>query len=73
MRYMKNTAQQTWLVWDEPLPMGQTISSGAAVYEWKTGSWSCDKCGYFIGSKKLHSLRPHCDHIEFVKNHKEGR
>jgi len=65
MRQMKETALKCWVVWDEPLPMGQTASSGAAVYEWRTGSWSCDKCEYFIGS-----TNPDCDHIEFVKNHR---
>jgi len=66
MRKVKKTSPGIWLVWDEPLPMGHTYASGAAVYQWKAGNWSCDKCRTPIDSTKAH-----CDHINFVQ--KEGR
>ena len=41
-RHMKETAPGTFLVWDEPLPIGRTFASGSAVYAWRDGRWTCD-------------------------------
>ena len=67
MRKMKNTARGTWLVWDEPLPMGKSWSSGAAVTQWPSGIWCCDAHGTVGGFPPAGSTEPHCDHIDFVK------
>ena len=66
MRRMKETAKNTWLVWDEPLPMGKSPASGAAVHRW-ANSWSCGDHGTVGGFPPVGSTEPHCDHIEFVK------
>jgi hypothetical protein len=67
MRQMKETAPKCWVVWDEPLPMGKTASSGVGVYEWSAGNWSCDECGTVGGFPPAGSTVPHCDHIQFVQ------
>jgi len=69
VRQIKQTAPHTWLVWDEPLPIGKTRASGAAVYEWSGGNWSCDECGTIGGLPPAGSAVPHCEHIVFVQAH----
>ena len=74
MRKMKETAPGTWLVWDEPMPLGKTPVSGAAVYQWRSGDWSCGQCGgpYYGGTvggfPPVGSTVPACDHIDFVRH-----
>jgi hypothetical protein len=68
MRKMKEFATGTWLVWDEPLPMGQSPASGAAVFQWRSGNWTCDECGAGGGFPPAGSTEQPCDHINFVKS-----
>ena len=69
MRKMKEAAPGTWLVWDEPLPMGKSPSSGAVVTRWASGIWCCDDHGTVGGFPPAGSTEPHCDHINFAKRY----
>jgi hypothetical protein len=66
-RRMKETAPGTFLVWDEPLPIGRTFASGSAVYLWRDGRWTCDGHRAERDYPPAGSSVPDCEHIEFVK------
>jgi len=58
----RKVAEGTWVIEDRPLKMGETLASFPAVYEYKNGTWFCEKCKRNEGS----SLG-HCDHIASIK------
>ena len=67
-REMKQTTPGTWVVWDEPLPIGCTYAYGAVVTRWPSGIWCCDEDGTVGGFPPAGSTEPHCDHIDFVQS-----
>ena len=66
-RHMKETAPGTFLVWDEPLPIGRTFASGSAVYAWRDGRWTCDGHRAERDYPPAGSTNPDCEHIAFVR------
>jgi len=73
MRKMKETARGVWVVWDEPLPIGKSWSSGAVVYKYFTsGRYSCDAHGTVGGFPPIGSTVSPCDHIDFINTNNNG-
>jgi hypothetical protein len=56
----------SYLVNEFPLPMGKTLASGVAVYDYN-GHWVCEDCGSSDGSTKRH-----CRHVGAVIKKLEG-
>ena len=52
----------TYLVYNSPLPMGQTPASGTAVYEY-SAFWECEDCGAWPMTT---STSLYCRHIRAV-------
>ena len=51
----------SYVVYEKPLPIGQTPASGIAVYDYGT-FWSCEDCGGCLGTTK-----DACNHIKAVQ------
>jgi hypothetical protein len=56
-------ARDTYLVHTERPPWGKNKASGVAVYNYRNGTWLCEKCGTPEGTS-----RKDCIHIAFVKD-----